>query len=298
MRKAFLILLVLVLLLGGVGLAFMYSPFVQSLYSLVVSDGGVSVERGLRYGPGDRRLLDVYRPAGREPSRAIVIFVYGGGWRAGHRNMYGFVGAALAARGITTVIPDYRLYPEAVFPEFVSDVAYAYAWVEKNLGEPGQRPIVLIGHSAGAHIAALLAFEPKYLVSAGAIHRPAGFVGLAGPYAFDPTTYETTAEIFRKATSANEARPVTHVRPGAPPALLLHGSADDMVKLWNTETLAGTLTEHGVTVRKSVVPGLGHLGIVLALSWPFRSGAAPVLEEIVAFVAESETRAKEPSPAL
>jgi dipeptidyl aminopeptidase/acylaminoacyl peptidase len=142
---------------------------------------------------------------------------------------------------------------------------------------------VLIGHSAGAHIAAMLAFDERYLAAAGVAERPAGLVGLAGPYAFDPTTYPTTAEIFATATSVDAARPVALVRQGAPRTLLMHGLEDETVQLYNMRELAGALRVVGTDVRKIEYAGIGHMGLVLAISRPLR-WRAPVLRELVAFV--------------
>jgi acetyl esterase/lipase len=261
-------------------------PTAASLYSRIVADGGVAVEAGVRYGAHARNMLDVYRPAAGGEDGPIAVFIYGGGWRSGDRATYGFVGAALAARGITTVIPDYRLYPEVRFPAFVDDAAVAYAWASASLAVRAgrRRPIVLIGHSAGAHIAALLALDRRYLAAAGAgEHGPAGLVGLSGPYAFDPTTFPTTREIFAPALGSQEARPVTFAGPGAPPALLMHGLDDETVQLSNMRALAAALQASGTPVRALELEGIGHAGLVLAISRPLR-WRAPVLGEIVSFV--------------
>jgi acetyl esterase/lipase len=264
-------------------------PAVQSLYSRIVADRGVTVETGVAYGPLARHVLDIYRPApgnGAEDG-PVVVFIYGGGWRSGERATYGFVGAALAARGITTVIPDYRLYPEVKFPAFVDDAARAYAWVAAGLARSGgkRRPIFLVGHSAGAHTAALLALDARRLADAGvgSEDRPAGLIGLAGPYAFDPTTYPTTKEIFAPALGSQDARPAAFAGAGAPPALLMHGLEDQTVQLSNMRTLGSALQSAGVPVRALELEGIGHTGLVLAISRPFR-WRAPVLAEIEAFV--------------
>lgn len=263
-----------------------FHPSIQQLLSALVAERNVAVERDVKYGPHERHALDIYRPLGDDATSPIAIFGYGGSWRYGHRSAYGFVGAAFAARGITAVVPDYRLYPEVKFPAFVEDIALAYVWVSRKFAtkEGRPRPVVLVGHSAGAHLAALLAYDPHYLRAAGPdVPRPGAFVGLSGPYAFDPTTWPATAEVFATARSADEARPVAFVGPGAPPALLLHGSADDLVKVWNTRTLAETLAAHGVAARKIEFSGIGHLGILLAIARPLR-WRAPVLDEIVTFI--------------
>ena len=255
---------------------------VADLYNGLVADRGVMVERGVAFGALARDRLDIYRPAAGDRGGPIAMFIYGGGWRSGDRATYGFVGAALAARGITTVIADYRLFPEVKFPAFVEDAARAYAWVSTNLatGAAKRRPIVLIGHSAGAYIAAMLALDERYLSAVGIAERPAGLVGLAGPYAFDPTTFPTTAEIFKP---ADDARPVALVRPGAPRTLLMHGLTDETVQLYNTRELATALQAAGADVRKIEYAGIGHMALVLAISRPFR-WRAPVLRELVEFV--------------
>jgi acetyl esterase/lipase len=289
MRKRWVLPVVAVLLaatgiLAAVRQALAFSS-VAGLYSGLVADRGVTVESGIAYGPLARDRLDIYRPVAGDRGGPIAMFIYGGGWRSGDRATYGFVGAALAARGITTVIADYRLFPEVKFPAFVEDAARAYAWVGANLvsGVGKRRPIVLIGHSAGAHIAAMLALDERYLAAAGVVERPAGLIGLAGPYAFDPTTFPRTTEIFKPAASANEARPIAFVRPGAPRTLLMHGLKDETVQLSNTRELAGALQAAGTDVRKIEYAGIGHTGLLLAISRPFR-WRAPALREVVEFV--------------
>ena len=212
------------------------------------------------YGPGPRHRLDIYYPkeeAGR-PS-PVAMFLYGGSWRMGERAIFAFVGAALAKRGITAVIPDYRLFPETAFPGFVEDAALAYAWTYRHFASRGgARPIALIGHSAGAHIAALLAFDAHYLAAQGAdIPPPAAFVGLAGPYAFDPTRWRTTKDIFATAPNADAARPVAFASADAPPSLLMHGLDDDVVKLYNMRDLANALREKGASVETEISPASG-----------------------------------------
>ncbi len=256
----------------------------KSLFSVIGTEWGGPVQRGVSYGTHPRQKLDIYRPEpGPETGEQgpVVLFFYGGGWRGGDRTTYGFVGGTLAARGITTVIADYRLYPEVRFPAFVEDGALAYDWVARNLAR--DRPIFLAGHSSGAHLAALLALDGRYLQDrADPLPPPAGLIGLAGPYAFDPTTWETTKDIFAGA-QADQTRPIAFARAGMPPALLMHGLADETVVLWNTRTLAEALEKSGVPVRKREFDGVGHVGIVTALARPLR-WRAPVLDEIVDFI--------------
>ena len=133
-------------------------------------------------------------------------------------------------------------------------------------------------------MAALLALDVRYLSAAGVgSHRPAGLIGLAGPYAFDPTTYPTTKEIFASASRPEEARPVAFAGAGAPPALLMHGLKDETVQLSNMRALTEALRASGSPARALELEGIGHTGLVLAISRPLR-WRAPVLVEIVGFI--------------
>lgn len=265
-----------------------------SLFDFLIREPGVVFTGGVPYGPDERHRLDVFAPATRT-SGPIVLFFYGGAWTSGDRGTYEFVGTALAARGITTVVADYRLYPQVSFPGFVEDAARAYAWVDRRLAHAGgrRRPVFLMGHSAGAHTAAMLAVDRHWLAAA-APHAaaPAGLIGLAGPYAFDPTTWDTTAAIFAPvAGKADRARPARLVRRRGPPTLLLHGADDRTVGLFNTTEFAEALSAHGTPVRTVVYPDIGHVGLVSAIAKPLR-WRADVLDDVAAFVEGRTDRAR------
>lgn len=273
----------------------------MAVFSALVAEGGITREAGVSYGPLPRQRLDVYRGAersssenGRPPqpsARPVVIFYYGGSWTQGERGLYRFVGAALAARGITTVIPDYRLFPEVRFPAFVEDAALAYRWAADNLSA-GCAPIFVAGHSAGAHIAALLALDRRYRATAAPGRAgPAGWIGLAGPYAFDPTTWPSTKNIFAGVAEADTARPVAFVDKDSPPALVMHGRDDDVVRMFNLRDLAKSYHASGVAIETRELDGIAHLGVLLAIARPFR-WRAPVLDDMVRFVEQQTARVK------
>lgn len=279
-------------LIGG-GLAYQCASrsgwSLRNTVSALVSESDVGIEPDLAYGSHKRHRLDVYRPQQTSPAGPVVLFLYGGGWKSGDRDTYRFVGSALAASGVTTVIPDYRLFPEVTFPGFVEDAALAYRWTSENAAaiEGAQRPIILFGHSAGAHTGALLAYDRRYLrETAPDARTPAGFIGLAGPYAFDPTTWPTTKAIFATANKADEARPISFAHRDAPPTLVMHGEDDTTVKPWNTRTLAKALSKAGAPVTKREFAGIGHIGLVVAIARPFR-WRAPVLYETLRFIKQT-----------
>jgi len=214
----------------------------------------------------------------------LVLFLYGGGWRWGSRNRYGFVGTALAERGFIAAVADYRKYPEVRFPEFNHDAAMAAAWLQTQRGDFGLAPgpLHLMGHSAGAHIAALLALDPQYLETAGLPRAQLGrLVGLAGPYGLYPSRIKLIADIFP--ADDNLVRPIGFARADAPPMLLLHGDEDVIVGTQNTLGMAAAQKAVGGQAESRVYPDVGHRGLVMALTTPFR-GMAPVLDDAVAFL--------------
>ncbi|OUL31513.1 esterase [Nostoc sp. RF31YmG] len=142
---------------------------------------GSRVEKALRYGPDPAQLLDVYVPANARQA-PVLFLVHGGGWRRGGRDNPGLAQPKAAhwlPKGYVLVSVDYRLLPQADPLTQAEDVAHALAWVQQHAGEWGGDPrrIVMMGHSAGAHLVALLGSDVARLATAGA-QRPLGVVAL------------------------------------------------------------------------------------------------------------------------
>jgi acetyl esterase/lipase len=238
----------------------------------------------LNYGAGARQRLDVYAPPGAH-GRPIVVFWYGGGWQRGEKVQYRFVGAALAEAGFVAVLPDYRLYPEVRFPEFLHDGAAALAWVVSHAEQIGGDPsrIYLAGHSAGAWLAAMLAYDRLPLEE---LRLPArtvrGFIGLSGPYALDPTEQQYRV-IFTAPYSVDDWQPARQVHAGAPPALLIHGGADQVVEPEHARTMQRALQAQGVAVSLLIYPGRDHGDTVAAFA-RLAPDKLPVIEAMRRFI--------------
>jgi acetyl esterase/lipase len=262
------------------------------LLNRTVDQGGLAIRRDVAYGPHPRQAMDVWRPAADGAVLPVVVFFYGGSWQSGARTDYPFVAADLARRGHVVVVPDYRLHPEASFPAFLEDGAAAVAAARRRAAEWGGDPrrVVLMGHSAGAHIAAMLALDPRWLAAAGdSRDGVAGLVGLAGPYDFLPITGRRIRAVFAPAGDLRDTQPITFASAAAPPALLLHGADDTTVLPRNSQALAARINEEGGRAELRIYDGVGHIGIVLGFARAFR-GWSPALEDSVGFIASLPSR--------
>ena len=259
---------------------------------LTPGDGGVrKAVDGAAFGSDPRQRLDVYapvmHPSAQPGTLPVLIFYYGGGWNSGDRGGYAFAARAFAARGFVVVVPDYRLVPQVVFPAFVDDCAAALRWTVDHIAEFGGDPrrIGVAGHSAGAYNAMMLALDPGFAARAGAAGRVRAVVGLSGPYDFLPLDAAPAIAAFGKYPDLDATQPIHFVRRGAPPVLLITGDADTTVRPRNAINLDAALKRVGASSELRIYPGLGHIGIVLALSKPFR-GKADVLDVAASFLAQ------------
>ena len=248
---------------------------------------------GVAFGPIVRDKLDIYRPRASvqnpQPPNGypVVVFFYGGSWNSGERGDYKFVGEALAARGIVTVIADYRLYPQVRYPDFLRDNALAVAWTRREIGRYAGDPnkLFIMGHSAGGYDAAMLALDPRWLAEVGM--RPSmlsGWIGLAGPYDFLPIKDQEVRPVFFYPDYPAGSQPIDYVSTGAPPTFLAAAETDDLVNpARNTEQMAAKLKAAGVPVTLKLYSKVSHLTLIGAFSNPLH-WLAPVREDVVNFV--------------
>ncbi len=241
-----------------------------------VPNGGFDRHAEISYAPGDRHGLDVYVPrgGGATPS-PVIVFFYGGAWDSGERGSYLFVAEALTARGFVVVIPDYRIYPQVRYPAFVEDAAAAFAWTKREIGRYQGDParVFLMGHSAGAHIAAMVAYNERFLAKEGLKRSDVrGFIGLAGPYDFTPDEPKVIAALSGEG-DPEKAMPARYVRGGEPPSLIITGGKDTRVGPQNRDSLVGRLKVAGSAVEDRRFPDLSHSTLVAKFAKPLRDDA-------------------------
>lgn len=241
----------------------------------------------LAYGPDPRNKLDIYIPKKAARDAPVVVFFYGGSWNSGSRGDYAFVGEALASKGIVAVLADYRLYPQVHYQGLLQDSAQAVGWTRDHIREFGGDPakLYVMGHSAGAYNAAMLALDPRWLAAAGTTPSVIkGWIGLAGPYDFLPIENPEVKPVFYFPNSPPDSQPINHVSAASPPALLIASVDDTEVNPQrNTAGMASRLRAQGVSVREVYFSRTTHRTLVGAFARPLRS-LAPVLEEVAAFI--------------
>ena len=289
--KILFVMILLVLLFGG-GAKAVVAGGAKSLDMadrLLGAGGARRLLGGRPYGGGPRQSLDIWVPAdARESDRLpMLVFFHGGGWNSGARTSHGFAGRALAQQGFVVAVPDYRLAPKAHWPDFLEDSAAAVAWVRRHAAELGGDPdrIALIGHSAGAYNAVMLALDPQWMRGAGSdasVIR--GVAGLAGPYDFLPFEKGGFADkAMGRVRPPERTQPIAFARGDAPPLWLASGEEDRTVRPQGSRNLAAAIGRAGGAAVLRLYPGVGHIGILMALAAPFR-GKGPVLADATDFL--------------
>lgn len=271
---------------AAAALAAACSPL-AALNALGPRDRGVRrLASGLRYGDDPRQRMDILAPTGA-PDRPcpMLVFFYGGGWDSGSRAHYGWAAHALAARGFVVAVPDYRLVPTVRFPGFIEDAAAATAragYLARRYGGDPAR-LGVIGHSAGAHLAMMIALDRRYMAAAGAPELIRAAAGLAGPYDFLPLDVPASINAFGRAADLTLTQPVTFVRADAPPLWLGHGTEDEVVHAEDSTVLCRRMTAAGGRCEARLYPGLDHADLIATFSPLFRK-KAPVLDDVTAFL--------------
>lgn len=246
--------------------------------------GAGRVARDLPYGDDHRQKMDVYAPA-QAANLPVLVFFYGGGWDSGDRKDYGWAAQALAARGFVVFVPDYRLVPQVHFPAFIQDAAEATARASELAATYGGDPARLgvIGHSAGAHLAMMIALDRRYMAAVDQPTLIKAAAGLAGPYEFLPFDVAASRNAFGRAPDPTLTQPVTFARADAPPLWLGHGTDDVVVHDEDTTILCERMTAVGGRCEAKLYPGLNHADLIATFSPLFRK-KAPVLDDVTGFM--------------
>ena len=258
------------------------------------SERAVSVVRDLSYLSGgvpvpSKGRLDLYLPRGstRFP---VIVSIHGGALVEGDKRNQEFVGRRFAAAGIGTAVINYRLSPEVSHPAHVQDVAAAFAWVHRFVVEFGGRAdnIFVIGHSAGAYLAMLLATDGRYLAGHRLTSREIrGVVAVSGFYWVDRVAPDRPKTVWGDDKRAwVDASPSRHLGPALPPTLFIYAGVDEAARRRQNIDIAQAARGAGNQLVELVeVAGRDHMGLWAGLEAP----GDEVAERIIAFVRKNES---------
>ena len=235
-------------------------------------------DKGVTYGDAPRQTMDIYRADTPKADTPVIVFVYGGGWTRGSKGMYKFVAEGFTKEGYDVVVPDYRLYPETIYPEMIQDTGRAIQMAAEQFPD---RPLVLMGHSAGGYNVLMSVMAPD-LSGVSVCDRIAGVISLAAPTGAYPMTDAPYTEIFPDLFKADDA-PMGRLGADVPPIMLVNGREDTTVGYKNAETLSNALNESGVTTQLALYEGMNHIDPVRVLSRHFEGGS-PLKGDILEFI--------------
>lgn len=248
------------------------------LLNSVTPSGSFDRDKGLAYGELPRQTMDIYRAATPKAGAPLIVFVYGGGWTDGKKSMYKFVAEGFTKDGYDVVVPDYRLYPDSLYPDMITDTGAA---IVKAGGLFPDRPLVLIGHSAGAYNVLMSALAPE-ISGVPVCDRVAGIVSLAGPTGAYPMTDEPYVTIFPNRLTADDA-PINRADQPLPPVFLVNGDEDSTVGPENAKKMAHALTNAGHRASAMIYPDMNHIDPVRYLSRHF-DGGSPLKADLLRFI--------------
>jgi len=248
--------------------------------------------RDIAFDPGLEPRLDVYSP-GSGSGYPVLLFVHGGAWRSYSKEMFATVAMRLLPEGIVVVIPDYTLFPDAESEQMAQEVASAISWtldeIEQYGGDPSR--VVVAGHSAGAHLLGLAAMDPRYLSAYGHTgDELCGLAGLSGVYdvqaeydfwrARGPGPRLIT-RVMGGEQNFRQASPLSYVRAGLPPTLLIHGEKDASVPVGMAVDFSQALAAAGSPVELRIYPGAEHSDYLFAA---LTGVGSPLVADLAAFV--------------
>ncbi len=246
--------------------------------------GQFETHKNIDYGS---QKLNLYVPNGKTIT-ATVIYFYGGCWgqcSSYNKDDYLFVAETLTKQGYAVVIPDYRKYPNVKIDAILDDAKAATLWVLRNKEKYGIESdnVFVMGHSAGAHLAAMLVDDETLL--GDKLNQINGFIGLAGPYDFYPFNVNDAYlfDLFHKKNNYYASQPIHFVNGNEPPHLLLQGRNDKKVFVHNAVNLAAKLEQYQVDYELVVFDKMSHAKIIINLAKPFKN-KAEVLPHIVDFI--------------
>ncbi len=238
--------------------------------------------------------LSVFASRNADEPTEVFVFIHGGSWKSGRKELYSFFGKRLARKGVTAVVIDYPLSPKAQYDEMATSATQAVQWTQQHISEYGGDPdkIFVSGHSAGGHLAALITLRDAYFDTLdtdspirGAILIDAAGLDMYG-YLKDHENDEDRkylATFTKDSITWRKATPLFYLHPNVPPLLIYRGGKTYPSIIKSTETFVDTLRNYVPNPRYYVQKRKKHIPMILQFLFPWN----PRYQEITQFMKEA-----------
>lgn len=250
----------------------------------------VRQQKNIIYSLEKQLTLNVYSPKRKSSvSNDVLVFIHGGNWTTGNKSMYRFFGKGMAKKGVVTVIIDYRKYPFVNYPSMAMDVAQSLKWVKDNItsfsGDTNK--IYVSGHSAGAHLAALIATDTSYFDSIK-INNPIKGCVLIDAFGLDIYSYLKREEkynydVYRSIFTKDEEQwkngsPFFHLHEGMPKFILFIGGKTYPGIIKESNAFIIELKKYQSDAQLITVPRKRHAGMIFSYINPKKIAYNQILE--------------------
>lgn len=217
------------------------------------------------YGLHNMQKIDIYLPNVNLNSNKVVLFIHGGGWATGDKSDYSDWAKKIRDLGFITVSMNYRLAPNYTHPKQTEDIRTVINYLTNQADKLSihSPQFILVGGSAGAHLALLFAYNSSNNYD----NKIKGVISLAGPVVltdknFIPEMQTLIRDYIGAQTDKNnvlmEVAPINHVSSKSPPTLIIHGTEDVIVPYVHAAILKNKLEANNIPVQLMTLPGVDH----------------------------------------
>jgi len=257
-----------------------YFLFILLLASFLELSAKVLISKDIPYRENStdiRNRLDVYYPENTQKSKDVLVFIHGGSWNSGKKEIYWWLGKNMARKNVVSVIINYSLSPESQYENMAIDCALAIKWVKDSIARFGGRSdrIFVMGHSAGGHLAALINNDPRFFESTG-IPNPIKGVILNDSFGLDMYEYLTVAEPdehtedFLNAFSRDQetwktASPMYYLQNVMKPFLVFVGERTYPAIKLQSKRLYDELLKANKTIEMKYIERKRHKGMIIQM---------------------------------
>lgn len=267
-----------------------------SLCFILLSGCSVVKNKNIVYNAEHDLKLDVYSPKKVDKPKAVLVFMHGGNWVRGKKSIYPFLGKGFARKNIVTVIINYRLSEKGTYDSLATNAAMAVKWVQQNIGlyHGDTNAIFVSGHSAGAHLAALIATDDRYF-NKFKIKNPIKGTILIDAFGLDMYTYLTHSHnrdslyypIFSSDPETwKKASPIFYLKKDMPPFLMLLGTKTNGAITKGSYDFLKALQPYKPNTQLILVKGKRHIGMI----FQFRNPRKKSYKDIIDFIQIESTK--------